>query len=89
MNLDNAIFTNRFPKLDLHGIECDIAKVMVNDFIADNLKLKNKFVVIVHGIGHGILKKEVMEVLKTNKAVLDYKMPYNNIGCTIAMLSID
>ena len=61
---------------------------MVDDFIDDNLKMKNEIVVIVHGIGSGILKDEVLKTLKMNKKVIDYKLGYNNTGCTIVKLNL-
>lgn len=85
MNL-NDVYTENLPKLDLHGVERDIAKVMVNDFINDNFKQRNNFVIIIHGIGSGIIKSVVFETLKRNKKVEDYKLLYNNVGCTIAKL---
>ena len=62
--------------------------VAVNDFILDNLKLKNDIIVIVHGIGNGILKCRVHETLRRNKNVLQYATYYNNNGCTIVRLKI-
>ena len=89
MNLSNIVFTDNLPKLDLHGVTKDIARVMVNDFINDNFKQKNEFFLIVHGIGSGILKNEVLTTLKNNKNVIDYKILYNNIGCTIVQINIE
>ena len=88
MNLDQIFLYDNYPKLDLHGITRDIARVMVDDFIDDNLKMKNEIVVIVHGIGSGILKDEVLKTLKMNKKVIDYKLGYNNTGCTIVKLNL-
>lgn len=89
MNLNEVIFVDNLPKLDLHGLTRDIARVMVNDFINDNCKLKNSIVVIVHGIGNGVLKEEVSATLRDNKKVIDYKVMYNNIGCTIVKIDIN
>lgn len=86
--LDNILFIDRFPKLDLHGYTSDIAAVEVNDFIKDNVKLKNEIIVIVHGIGNGIVMKSTHRELKKNKNVLEYKLYYNNVGCTIVRLKI-
>lgn len=82
------IFLERYPKVDLHGYDRDSARVMVNDFILENLLLGNDTIVIIHGIGTGILKKEVHEVLKNNKNVLEYKTDNFNMGCTIVKLKI-
>ena len=51
--IDNILFIDRFPKLDLHGYTSDIAALAVNDFINDNIKMKNEIIVIIHGIGTG------------------------------------
>ena len=41
MELKEIIFTESLPKIDLHGLDRDTARVQVNDFIRDNIKLKN------------------------------------------------
>ena len=33
---------NNLPTLDLHGENSEYAKIMINEFIADNYKLKNE-----------------------------------------------
>ena len=86
--LGNILFIDRFPKIDLHGLTSDIAAVAVNDFILDQKKLKNEIIVIVHGIGNGILRRRVQEVLKKNKNVSDFCIYYSNNGCTIVRLKI-
>ena len=88
MNLDEIVFIENFPKLDLHCVERDISRVMVNDFIRDNLKCKNEFVVIIHGFGAYILKNKTHEILSKNKYVLDYKLFIYNAGCTIVKLDL-
>ena len=82
------IFLNRYPSIDLHGFDRDSARVRVNDFIDENVFLKNEMVVIIHGIGTGIVKKEVHEALRVNKNVLDYKTDNFNSGCTVVKLKI-
>lgn len=89
MSLDEVIFIENFPKLDLHCVERDVSRVMVNDFIKENYRLKNEIVVIIHGIGKGIIKDEVTKTLKKNKYVADFKLHYNNVGCTIVKLQFD
>ncbi len=89
MTLNDVIFIDSYPKLDLHGFDRESARVAVNDFIKDNIKLKNEIIVIIHGIGSGIVKNSVQETLRKNKYVLGYKLFPYNIGCTIAHLSID
>ncbi len=86
--IDNILFIDRFPKLDLHGYTSDIAALAVNDFINDNIKMKNEIIVIIHGIGTGTVMKSAHRVLKQNKNVLEYKIYYNNRGCTVVRLKI-
>lgn len=88
MELKDVIFTDNFNRLDLHGLDRDTARVLVNDFIKDNIKLKNDIIVIIHGIGSGILRKTVHETLKNNKNIIEYKTFYNNNGETIAKIKI-
>ena len=60
--------------------------VLVNEFINDNIKLKNKKIVLIHGKGAGILKKVIHEYLKNDKRVLEYKTDNLNDGITIVTL---
>ena len=78
MNLEDVIFTDNLPTIDLHGFDRDYARVKINEFINDNRKMKNSIIVIVHGIGSGILKNETISTLKKNKYVIDYRLFYNN-----------
>ncbi len=82
------IFLDRYPRVDLHGFDRDSARMTVNDFILENVTLGNDTIVIVHGKGMGILKKEVHDTLKTNKYVYEYKTDNFNDGCTIVKLII-
>ena len=82
------IFLNRYPSIDLHGFDRDSARVMVNDFVEENVILKNEMIVIIHGIGTGIVKKEVHEALRVNRNVLEYKTDNFNSGCTVVRLKI-
>ncbi|MEG0025712.1 MAG: Smr/MutS family protein [Bacilli bacterium] len=88
MNLDDVIFINNLPTLDLHGVSREIGRVFVNDFIADNKFLKNDLVVIIHGFGSGILKTMVRKTLQENHNVLFFKTHFNNAGCTIVKIKI-
>ena len=85
-SLDDVIFIESLPTIDLHGLDRDTARVLVTSFIKDNLVLKNKIICIVHGIGSGIIKNEVHNTLKKNKYVEDFKLFYNNIGSTVVKL---
>lgn len=80
------IFLSRFPKIDLHGYDRDSARMMVNDFIRDNYEMGIDTVIIIHGKGLGILRKEVHEALRVNKLVLEYKSDNFNDGCTIVKI---
>ena len=82
------IFTDNLPHLDLHGEDRVNALIKVNEFINDNIKLKNKKIVIIHGIGTGILKNTVHKYLKKDHRVLDFYLGINN-GQTIISLNID
>ena len=81
------IFLNQYPQLDLHGEYPTTIKTLVNNFINDNLKLKNKIVVIIHGKGTGALKKELHMILKEHKMVESFHLN-NNLGSTILYLTI-
>ena len=82
------IFLERYPKIDLHGYDRDSARVATNDFIDENIILGNDTIIIIHGIGKGIVKNEVYEVLRHNKNVLEYKTDNFNSGCTVVKLKI-
>lgn len=80
------IITHKTPTLDLHGEISSMVEVLVNEFIQDNYKMKNKILVIVHGKSSNILRNEVHRVLKNNNYVLDYKVDNWNLGSTIVSL---
>ena len=82
------IFLNRYPSVDLHGYDRDSARMITNDFVLENIIMKNEYIVIIHGIGTGIVKKAVHEALRVNKNVLEYKTDNFNSGCTIVKLKI-
>lgn len=86
MSLNSAIFIDSYPKLDLHGLDRDSAKMYINQFISDSIIQRHEIIVIVHGIGSGILKKATHETLKKNKNVIEFKTFYHNHGCTLVQL---
>lgn len=88
MKLDEVMFIDSLPSIDLHGFDRDTARVKALEFINDNIKMKNDIICIVHGIGNGIVKNEIHNTLKKNKNVIEYKLFYNNVGCTIIKLKI-
>ena len=77
---------SNLPTLDLHGIDRDYARILINDFIRDNYQIKNEKVVIIHGIGSGIIRKITQETLKKNKLVKEYKINNFNVGETIVSI---
>jgi len=64
------MLTNNWPHLDLHGEDRDSARILIEEFLNDNYKLKKMNVVIVHGIGEGVLKKTVHDTLKRNMKLI-------------------
>lgn len=86
MNLEQILCINRYPKIDLHGYDRETARVAINDFVKEQHKLKQKYILIIHGIGSGILKEATFNTLKLNHLVLNYQIVYNNVGCTIVAL---
>jgi DNA mismatch repair protein MutS2 len=81
--IDNYMLYKNLPTVDLHGLDRTFAVIKVNEFILDNYKLNNKLVILIHGKGNGVLKKEIHKCLKTNKLVIDYKLDLFNEGATI------
>jgi len=88
MQLSEVIFVDSLPSIDLHGYDRDSARVKVLEFINDNIRMKKDIICIVHGVGSGIIKNEVHNTLKKSKNVLEYKLFYSNVGCTIVKLKI-
>ena len=77
---------SNLESLDLHGIDRDYAKILINDFINDNYNIKNTKVIIIHGIGMGIIRKTTQETLKKNKLVETYKIDNFNPGITVVSI---
>lgn len=88
MEINEIIFPDSYPKLDLHGYDRDSARVAINDFINDNLKIGNEFIIIIHGIGTGIIRETTAQTLVRNRNVIDFKSAYSNRGCTIVKLKL-
>lgn len=89
MELREVIFISDLPSIDLHGLDRDTARVKVLEFIKDNKTMKKDVICIVHGVGSGTIKQEVHMTLKKSKDIVDFKLLYNNVGCTIAKIKID
>ena len=81
--IDNYILYKDLPELDLHEMNRYEAKIKVEEFINDNIKLKTHLIKIIHGKGSYILKNTLHEYLKTNKKVVAYKIDIFNDGVTI------
>lgn len=77
---------NNLPSLDLHGLDRDYARILINEFINDNYKMKNYKIIIVHGNGTGVIKKTTQETLRVNKLVEEYKIDNFNTGMTVVSL---
>ncbi len=88
MTINEVIFIDSLPKLDLHGYDRDSARVAINDFIKDNQKMGNEVVLIVHGIGTGIIRETCVLTLNHNKNVVDFKSAYGNRGCMLVQIKI-
>ncbi len=74
---------SNLPTIDLHGEDRKSAEILVKQFLNDHWKLRTETVIIIHGIGTGILKKQVHEVLKQDKRIEKYYIDFFNVGCTI------
>ena len=74
---------SNLPHLDLHGLDRDYARILINEFIYDNYRQQKPTVIIVHGIGTGIIRKTTQETLKKSKYVDSYKIDNFNSGSTI------
>ncbi len=81
-------FLNILPSLDVHGYTRETVYVPVNDFINDNIKLRNEKIVIIHGNGYKILSREIKERFSKDKRVKKLYISSDNIGCTILELNI-
>ena len=82
------IYWSHYPKIDLHGEFAVTAYTIVHNFITDQVKLKNPYVVIIHGKGSGRLKDEVHHILKYDTRVIKYHLDPDNLGQTLVHLKI-
>ena len=74
------VFLEQLPKIDLHGYDRESARVMVNDFIDEAIKMNYSRVVIIHGIGSGIVKDSVHQTLFKRKDILNLMKEKNTNG---------
>ena len=85
---NKLVFTDNLPSIDLHGLDREMSLLEVRDFINDNIKLKNEYIVIIHGIGKKILLNTVRDELTKNKLVVNYQTNYFNMGATVVKLKL-
>lgn len=75
-------FTYYLPCLDVHGFDRDYTVYKLNEFITDNLILKNYHIIVIHGKGEGILKNAIHDFLRKDKRVVAYNINSINLGMT-------
>ncbi len=80
------VLPSSLPSLDLHGMDREITRILVHEFIRDHHKMGTEKVMIIHGIGTGVLRKTVQEVLKKEKFVENFYIDFFNVGTTIVTL---
>ncbi len=88
MSLSNIVFPGSLPSLDLHGFDRESARVAVNDFIKESLKLQREHVLIIHGRGTGILRQMVHQTLRENRMVEEFQLDFFNPGSTIVKIRL-
>ena len=84
----NDPFTAKYPRIDIHGETSSTCIAVIDSFIKDNVKLKEKNIIIIHGKGSGVLKKATHNHLKSHKNVQKYYINGLNDGETIIELNI-
>ena len=84
----NDPFTFHFPHLDIHGETSLTCIAVINSFIKDNIKLKKRNIIIIHGKGSGVLRKATHNHLKHHKYVERYYIDGMNDGQTIVELKL-
>ena len=83
------IFINRLPTIDLHGYDTASAKVATNDFISDNIILKKDKIIIIHGIGTGVLKSGLQDILRRNRHVKSQRAgQYGEGGAGVTIVTL-
>ena len=80
------LYRKSMPSLDLHSEDRMSALILVDEFLRDCIKMKQYEVAIIHGIGKGILKKEVHNMLRKDKRVEEFCLDMYNEGCTLVRI---
>lgn len=81
------MYLSSIRNVDLHGMDRITAIITVDEFINDLIRLKEAKGVIIHGVGTGILRREVSNYLKYDKRIKEYKLDFMNPGCTVILLN--
>jgi len=82
----NNPFLEHLPLCDLHGEIEDTVPIRLNNFIDEQIILKNNEFIVMHGVGEGIVKQATHDYLKENKQVKEYYTDPSNHGITIVKL---
>lgn len=77
---------SNLDSIDLHGLDRDYSRILIEDFVRDSYKMKKEKIIIVHGNGTGIIKKVTQDTLRHNKFVEEFKIDNFNTGMTIVTL---
>lgn len=75
-----------YPSLDLHGMDREITRILVKEFVQDQFQLGTEKLYIIHGRGTGVLRNEVQQVLSKLKIVKRFYIDFFNDGCTVVEL---
>ncbi len=76
-------FIANCPTIDLHGETTAFVPILLDEFINDNIKIRNLKLVVIHGLGSGKVKEATHNYLQENKKIKKYYLSPNNIGITI------
>jgi len=72
--------------IDLHGLTAQEAEIKLEDHLNSAVLAEIERLEVIHGIGHGILKRTVEKVLSSIKVVKSYRIDPSNPGVTIVYL---
>ena len=78
-----------YPSVDLHGLFADEAIDRLNQAISDALEAGHERLLVVHGKGTGILRREVRDHLKYHPNVVAFQfatVQEGGEGATVASL---